>query len=322
LEKYDLPEAATGQGRTAEKIGKNRTEAEQAAAEAIKQGIKVQESNVFLEGGNVLATGGKVIIGRSSIIVNSELLESRGQLDPQRISQIASSTNWDKDEMDLAIQMAKNTIPSDTPEKEIENTAKIILAKFELTKEFIAKDLNIDPKDIVTVSQPTFHIDMEMRPLSDNKILLNDPKLMNETIDKALRNTPLEKKTLLDMKYNEHELSALNYVLDRTQKELEKAGFEVIRAPGNSGQGRINKNSRIANIMNGTIGQTPSGETLYLTNSSGIPALDKVHGEWLKQNANINQVEFLHHSLLELEGGWDCITVGDLPIDNRPDQHS
>jgi hypothetical protein len=337
LELYGLPTAATGQGRTAERgvNGLETSEGEQTAQQMIDAGYQVQQSRVFLEGGNVLAAGDKVIIGKSSLIVSMEILDRRGEFNPRQIEQLAQSRNWSDDQLNEARLMASNlrsrTGKPEGTDPQIDDEAKQILAKMEITKEVISQELNVKPRDIVVVSQPTFHIDMQMRPLENRVILLNDPRLANRMIedllnDKTVRLNEQEREALEEMKFGPKLLRELGLVLDKSRKELEAAGFRVIAAPGNSFQSAVDDftdengklrpyRSTMMNNMNGTIGRTPSGIILYLTNSSGIPALDDAQARWLRGNTSIQAVVFMDHELLIRDGGWDCITVGNNPFE-------
>jgi len=213
--------------------------------------------------------------------------------------------------------------PYNGNEKEYEKKATLL----------IAKDLNIDPKNLFFIPQPNFHIDMELRPLNYPYILVNDYDCSIEVLKKAQKEAKdtLTKNQLEKLIFNTRtcrDFSAVSTAytnMDIVTKELESYGFKVIKVPGKFDYSGTN-------FMNATVHQRPNGDLVYITNEScwhkqeitnpPRPNLNKLFEKALKEKVpQIKQVYFLsgpeiyhgcsyiRNKLEDKEGGIHCMTL-------------
>lgn len=151
-------------------------------------------------------------------------------------------------------------------------------------------------KDIYPISQPDFHIDLAVRPLNKNNILVTDDELtieqlnagqkkieeyLNKNDAPALENI----KTMLAGITNSFADFLNNNKLYESpkviQKELEDFGFNVIKVPGRiirpllKGEEDDECYHYLANFMNAIVHQRPNKSLVYITNHS---ALDEITG--------------------------------------------
>lgn len=130
----------------------------------------------------------------------------------------------------------------------------------------IAQELNIDPKNICYLSQPDFHIDMEMRPLNYPVVLVNDYNLSIELLKKATDEAtdPTVKEQLDELIYytnsKKKDLASKYTDTDTIVKELESQGFKPVRVPGIFYGG--------TNFVNAIVNQKTNGDLIYITNKS------------------------------------------------------
>ncbi len=217
--------------------------------------------------------------------------------------------------------------------KVLKNLNKDKQKYIKMAKNYISEDLNIPKQDIHFVSQPDFHIDMEIRPLKYPYLLVNDPKCSKNMLERAMQNAKTQKekqdiKALLDQTL-QHEKEKGEKYSPKAQviKELEDQGFKLIRVPGTFGDASTN-------FMNAIIHQRPNGDLVYITNKSSYDEskfinLNKLYQEEVqKQVPEVKQFYFVGglpnsplipdkskeninfiSSLLKYEsGGTHCIT--------------
>jgi hypothetical protein len=178
----------------------------------------------------------------------------------------------------------------------------------------IAKSLNVKTENMYAISQPNFHIDMVVRPLTYPYVLVGDPKLTNKLINdiRTKKGLPLlEKHHSNVVKGDEH----YNYSSTaKTVKELKAHGFKPIRVPG------LLSDEMGLNFMNAIVHQKPDGKLIYITNKthlgenigidfeaifekdlkSKFPAIEKV--------IYIDGEGLIQESLVEYEGGTHCMS--------------
>ncbi len=119
-----------------------------------------------------------------------------------------------------------------------------------------SKDFDIKKDNIFIIRQPSFHLDMTIRPLKYPYVLVNDIK---ET-DKVAKNFKGDKSILNN--YRDYQIAnvLLNYESgDKIADDLEKNGFKPIRVPGVFG--------RNINFMNAIVHEKKDGSLCYITNS-------------------------------------------------------
>ena len=165
-------------------------------------------------------------------------------------------------------------------EKELEN-----FSESELEKMF-----NTDK--IVFLPQMDFHLDLFIRPLDNNRVLLADDKLTRDTILSGmeklvefLKTQPPEerqkyKDTFVKMGSVYQTFDKLIFLnkfpkADDVEKKLNENGFEVIRVPGRLYNVYENKSGKQSlrhhcNYMNANVFLNKDGDLVYITNKSNI----------------------------------------------------
>ncbi len=220
-----------------------------------------------------------------------------------------------------------------TPE-EARNEAIRFLAMTEITKDIMARELNVERRNLVIISQQEFHIDMDTRPLSEGRVLLNNhaesiklvQSVLNTDTDLTEKNKEDLQKTLRDLEQLHKERQPVTALIKR---QLQDAGLTVIDTPGVFSTG-----GRQVNYMNGIMGTSSlTKEMFYITNASSITALNHAFGNWIQKqqpglnvhfvgsaqsqhNTNLNQAE----ELLNRGGGLDCVTLHHGPAGKRVPQ--
>ena len=114
--------------------------------------------------------------------------------------------------------------------KDKDEFTKRFLAKIEITKDVFVEDTKIPRKDLIFVTQPDFHLDMDMRPLAPGQVMVNDiaedVKLIDEALKLATKGS-WEEKQLLSMKANAQcSQKAMEPVIKQIEKQLKDAGIE------------------------------------------------------------------------------------------------
>ena len=193
---------------------------------------------------------------------------------------------------------------------------------WEANLDAISRIYKIPKENITILNQPEFHLDMALRPIGYPYILVNDPKLVEENLEKYKDELPegmLEnyKKSREENKYAS---------CDETIKALKTAGFKPIRIAGDYGF----KTNGI-NYLNGISSKNPDGSISYITNSTrntSYKILDKVFEEDLKhilagkvevknmyfisgekvKNSNYDENSIMKN-MRELSGGIHCMTL-------------
>lgn len=208
----------------------------------------------------------------------------------------------------------------------------------------IARELRIPVSQVHYVSQPDFHIDLGIRPLHGNRVLLNDPALSQELLNEASRQSP-DPETRKQIRFLKDSLaryqrfqSRNNYAdTDTLEQELTAAGFEVIRIPGvvrmrtsERYPAPPREEGRCVSYANALVHQRPDGKLVYITNASYLPVLDRLFEKTLQARApwiarvdwisgekkRFRQTPFHTNDIashLDLGGGIHCLT------NERPD---
>src|SRR5690606_32826031 len=84
--------------------------------------------------------------------------------------------------VDAKLRLAR--VEKDPSDKQALN----LLADIEVAKDVIAKDLGITRSDVTFVTQPDYHIDMHILPLSPGKVLVHSHRATVEMLQNAIRN--------------------------------------------------------------------------------------------------------------------------------------
>ena len=148
------------------------------------------------------------------------------------------------------------------------------------TKSDVAREYGIEEKNIFTIPQQYYHLDMFMRPIGYPYILVDSPELVKKKISKIpFLKSPYE-HTNLRNNFNsfERKRNAIGYSSSQeTVKALEKAGFIPIEVAGVFGNG--------INFMNAIVNKHPDGSISYITNSTSCesPFLSEIETEFEKE---------------------------------------
>lgn len=331
VHRLDIPGAKTFQGAVTSRK-------EQATAkELAKLGIEVQEAKTYMEGGNIvsgtLPNGERYsLVGRDSLIISYFHLEEKNAFSSQevfnKIKELKTQGKLTEDAINQQIQQleqknmiitprdilakrqASNTNLTDDEIKKI--IAQEFMAKLEITKDLMAKDLGIKYENLNIISQPDFHIDMHIRPVGAGQIMVHDYGASIKLLKEALSSPETskdERQTLQDMlKFARTHHDKADVVTDEIVQQLENAGFNIIRTPGvfDSGYFKVN-------FMNAVPAKNTKGEPYYITNScpDSLQNLAKAFKKHM-QDMNI-KVYFVGgekvQDSLDLMGGLDCRTV-------------
>ena len=223
----------TGQGR----VGRHH---EVAAYEsyARENGLVIRQSRVYLEGGNVLvvpkADGTKgVLIGMSSLLVSTFLLSLEGAFPP----------------------------------------GVSFPYKLQATKLIIAKELGVNPRQVVYLDQLEFHLDMFLTPGENGQVFIEDPDYSNATINALIRSpglSRLQRDALKEKLYAAPSLSTLRAELKPTINELRDAGYQVIGIPGEYNPNPVED----TDFMNGLVATGRNGERYDIVGQSPTTPLN------------------------------------------------
>jgi len=235
-------------------------------------GLVIQHSRVYLEGGNVLvvprADGTTgVLIGMSSLLVSTFLLSREGAFAP------GASFPY----------------------------------KLKATKLVIARELGVDPSQVVYLDQPEFHLDMFLTPGENGQVFIEDPDYSNAVIDALIRDPGLsgqQRDALKEKLYSAPSLSTLRAELKPTIDELRGAGYQVIGIPG-----EYNPNpADDTDFMNGIVATGKNGERYDIVGQSPATPLN---GAFRKVMARYGITVFFvpdTQGLLYEQGSIHCVT--------------
>jgi hypothetical protein len=314
-------------------FGSNRSLEVGKAAKA--SGWDVRATPIGLEGGNVLSMrnrGGEnvALVGRNSLLMNWRALANTKQLDAAAVNRVLATKSFDGALASEFKQIAQKG------GKPITNAqASRMAAEVEVTKGVIASTLNLDKKKVLFIEQAGFHIDMETRPIGDNKVMVSDLKasvnMLTQSIAELRATAPSAAKGAEAINAEIKQLEALRtrtesgiengdqHLLDRKANTLRSAGIEVVRAPINFGdiastfsptegkrsgrQGPVN-----VNFANGIAATDKRGSPYFITNLSASDTLNKKFSASMKTRGI--DVEWTPTgTLLDRLGGIDCITL-------------
>jgi hypothetical protein len=298
-------------------------------------GWDVRATPIALEGGNLLSMrnrGGEniALVGRNSLLINWRALANTKQLDTAAVNRVLATKSFDGS---LANEFKQISQKAGKPINDAQ--ASRMAAEVEVTKDAIAATLNLDKKKVLFIEQAGFHIDMETRPIGDNKVMVSDLKssvnLLTQSIAELRATAPGAAKGADAINAEIKQLEALRtrtqsgiengdqHLLDRKANTLRSAGIEVVRAPINFGdiastfspterkrsgrQGPVN-----VNFANGIAATDKRGSPYFITNFSASDTLNKKFSASMKKMGV--DVEWTPTgTLLDRKGGIDCITL-------------
>jgi hypothetical protein len=205
----------------------------------------------------------------------------------------------------------------------------------ETAKAQIAKDLELPETNITYIPQFDFHIDMWFRPLQNGVMAVPDfaggINMLTEILESS-DITPREKERLELLRDGlaVMEENTMPFITE-AEASLRSSGYEIIKIPCfsvlestylktvvdyNNGTlrtqkdlGKYNSAPKV-NFMNGVGGTNDKGETYYMTNISDIPELNNRIAQYLKEQAGIDNVYFVHSNDVSArhDGFLDCVT--------------
>lgn len=180
-----------------------------------------------------------------------------------------------------------------------------------LTKQEVAKEIDIKPENLYAIPQPDFHLDMAIRPLKYPYILVDDMDLTFSMAKTDKQRDYLKNEVyLLSQK---ERIAKMKYTTPKqTAEELEKLGFIPIMVPGSFGFKRT-----MLNYMNAIVHQNPDGSLTYITNRSDYGKkfwiglnMEKIFSEYLKtQCPDVKKIIFIDWKYIGREdAGVHCLT--------------
>lgn len=295
-------------------------------------GWDVRSTPLGIEGGNLLSMRNRAgepmaLVGRNTLLTNWRLLANTKQLDPAAVNQALTTKSFDASLASEFKQISKEA------GKGLDDAqANRMAAEVEVTKGAIAKALNLDKKNVVVIEQAGFHIDMETRPIGNNKVMVSDlnasVQVLTQSIGELRATAPSAAKSKAAIDAEIKQLEALRtrtqdsiaegdqHLLDRKAKTLRSAGIDVVRAATNFGDiastySPLDKGRRgpiNVNFANGIAATDKRGTPYMITNLSASDTLNKQFTASMKQHGI--EVEWTPTgTLLDRLGGIDCITL-------------
>jgi ribosomal protein S17E len=161
----------------------------------------------IIDGGNML-TGLRengnpyVLVGRDAVLQTTLVhggFAQQGQprlsfYDEVRVNEKLKELPEDVDAINRMTTMlqAGEYISNSLSPEEARDQAKRFLAMNEITQDIMAAELKVPREDLVIISQPGFHIDMYLRPLSDGRVLVNDYEESKKLVERVLNDNSHE----------------------------------------------------------------------------------------------------------------------------------
>jgi hypothetical protein len=295
-------------------------------------GWNVRATPLGIEGGNLLSMRNRsgetvALLGRNSLLMNWRVLANTKQLDTAAVDRVMTSKSFD---VSLASEFKQISQKAGKPLTDAQ--ASRMAAEVEVTKGAIANALNLDKKNVVVIEQAGFHIDMETRPIGDNKVMVSDlnasMNVLTQSIAELQATAPSAAKGRAAIDAEIKQLEALRtrtqtaiesgdqHLLDRKAKTLRSAGIDVVRAATNFGDiaseySPLNKGRPgpvNVNFANGIAATDKRGSPYFITNFSASDTLNRVFSASMKKRGIA--VEWTPTgTLLDRMGGIDCITL-------------
>lgn len=181
------------------------------------------------------------------------------------------------------------------------------------SRKYVAESFGIKEENLKVISQPNFHIDMVVRPLTYPHVLVGDPDLTANLAKKTYGEKKVE--FINDFKSNKYldDDRETYSKTDRTVKELEELGFKPIRVPG------LIDGERGVNFMNAIVHQQENGDLVYITNKTPIGEKNGVDFEELFKKdlqSKVPQIKdiifidakgLVQNCLTKYQGGTHCM---------------
>ena len=148
------------------------------------------------------------------------------------------------------------------------------------TKTDISKEYGVDEKDIFTIPQQYYHLDMFMRPIGFPYVLVDNPQLVKKKITQMpFTRSPYEHIQLKNNfeDFERHRKMSGYSSCEETVEALKKAGFKPIEVAGVFGNG--------INFMNAIVNKHQDGTISYITNSTTCdsPFISQIQDDFEKE---------------------------------------
>jgi hypothetical protein len=262
------------------------------------QGMPFSSAQTLLEGGNFFKIKGPQ---RFQAIVGRDTLHAQAKVLALAAAGISVDEAW-------------------------ENGIKVKARPFYVpAAEQIGADLGVLRQDVLFIPQPEFHIDLGIRPLDGNTVLLNDPDCCFALLKEARSRSRNNPKTLSQIDFLGKRLQ--DYLKYRKRKgygstaeierKLQRNGYRVIRIPGIFNCSTRNEFEQIddtqglaALFTNALVHQREDGSLAFITNRSPIPVLNKLFEEELKRKCREKNIEI--HWVGGEEFEWEGNTTNQI----------
>lgn len=201
------------------------------------------------------------------------------------------------------------------------------------TRKSISKVYNIPKENIFGIPKPDFHLDLGIRPIGFPDVLVNDPDMAEDEVNKMDDGSGEYRKFKNKFDKFKREASNLYAPCDKICSALKDKGFNPIRVAGVFYDG--------VNFMNGIVNKHSDGKISYITNSSAcknhiynklqenfenelrekIPKIADIY--FIKGNENcilnrlmedtystdLDKSNYMMNTLRYYEGGLHCLTL-------------
>jgi hypothetical protein len=171
----------------------------------------------------------------------------------------------------IELLKAARFMPQQMPMHVAEDHALTIIALHEITKDKMASELGIKRRNLIIVSQPDFYIDMTIKPITKNKVLLNHHQASLSLLHKLREDMPEMEadinQTMANIKADKAQIQ-LNHLIE---KQLKRQGLKVLRTAGG-----FTLNGQTINFLGGLSGQNDAGQPFYITQASGLEGANKL----------------------------------------------
>lgn len=162
-------------------------------------------------------------------------------------------------------------MPQHTPFHVAEKHALTIIAMHEITKDKMATELGVKRHNLIVVSQPDFYIDMTIKPITKNKVLLNHHQASLSFLNKLRKDMPEMEDTISQTIANLQADKAQIQLNHLIEKQLKQQGLKVLRIAGGFTLG-----GQPINFLGGISGKNATGEPFYITQASGFEAANNL----------------------------------------------
>ncbi|MBM3207726.1 MAG: hypothetical protein FJZ57_03865 [Chlamydiae bacterium] len=203
--------------------------------------------------------------------------------------------------MEMMAPISSSDIPT------YKDKAKELQAKWSISQEVIAEDLQLPLDSIGFIPQLDFHIDLSIFVAPGGKVFIHDEEQVLSLLPERSKNKQIE---------SYRKQSESQYLINRKWKlscadEIVKLGGEPIFVPGKL-EGFANSSIHPINLMNAVLLDDES-RSLVITAQSGVETIDQIFSQLVTGNIPSCELLFLDERLMstllrETSAGLHCIT--------------